>query len=169
MSQSQFEQMFIAQRDVLLRVLGRMVDNASAEDLLQEAYLRVRRALNEHPVEHLRSFVFQTARNLALDHLRARRCQARILIDDAPLAILHNVPAPLSPAEDCAHATQVLERLAISLKQLSHRQQRIFLESCLHGCSYQEIAEQLAVSISTVQKELKLIKAFCAEVVERVR
>ncbi|CAD5200665.1 RNA polymerase sigma factor [Pseudomonas sp. FEN] len=169
MSQSHFNTVFLAQRVTLLRTLQRMVNNPStAEDLLQETYLRVTRALSEHPVDHLEPFVFQTARNLALDHLRARRIQSRTLMDDVPLAVMQNVAAPLSTAEDAAHAEQILQRLSVSLARLSARQQRIFILSRLHGRGYQEIAEQLDVSLSTVQKELKLIMAICVEVAERL-
>lgn len=169
MSQSQFNTVFLAQRVSLLRTLQRMVDNPStAEDLLQETYLRVTRALGERPIEHLEPFVFQTARNLALDHLRARRAQSRNLVEDVPEQILHNVAAPSSSAEDAAHAEQLLKRLSVSLGQLTSRQQRIFILSRLHGASYLEIAKQLNVSASTVQKELKLIMAICVGVANRL-
>lgn len=168
MSQSRFHHVFLAQRTPLLRTLERMVSNPStAEDLLQETYLRVTRALGERTVEHLEPFVFQTARNLALDHLRARRIQSRTLLDDVPQEVVHNVVAPQSSAEDAAHAQQLLERLNVSLQALSSRQQQIFILSRLHGHSYQEIAERLGVSLSTVQKELKLIMAICVGVAER--
>ncbi|WP_408630314.1 sigma factor, partial [Pseudomonas syringae] len=50
MSQSHFNDVFLAQRAVLLRTLQRMVGNPStAEDLLHETWLRVSRALTEHP------------------------------------------------------------------------------------------------------------------------
>lgn len=169
MSQSRFNNVFLTQRISLLRTLERMVDNHStAEDLLQETYLRVTRALNERAIDHLEPFVFQTARNLALDHLRARRIQGRTLLEDVPLEVVENVAAPTSSAEDAAHAEQLLERLNLSLNQLSPRQQRIFILSRLHGHSYQEIAEELRVSLSTVQKELKLIMAICIGVAERL-
>lgn len=162
MSQSRFHHVFLAQRTPLLRTLERMVNNPStAEDLLQETYLRVTRALSERTVEHLEPFVFQTARNLALDHLRARRIQSRTLLDDVPLEVVHNVVAPQSSAEDAAHAERMLERLNISLQALSPRQQQIFILNRLHGHSYQDIAERLGVSLSTVQKELRLIMAIC--------
>jgi RNA polymerase sigma factor (sigma-70 family) len=168
-SQSHFNTVFLAQRVTLLRTLQRMVNNPStAEDLLQETYLRVTRALNERPVDHLEPFVFQTARNLALDHLRALRIQSRTLMDDVPLDVMQNVAAPLSTAEDAIHAEQMLKRLSVSLGQLSARQQQIFILSRLHGCSYQEIADELDVSLSTVQKELKLIMAICVGVAERL-
>ena len=170
MSQSRFNIVFLTQRLSLLRTLQGMVGNPStAEDLLQETYLRVTRALDERPVEHLEPFVFQTARNLALDHLRARRVQARTLVEDVPEQIRHNVAAPTSSSEDAAHAEQLLKHLSVSLGQLSTRQQRIFILSRLHGASYLEIAEQLQVSASTVQKELKLIMAICMGVAERLK
>jgi RNA polymerase sigma factor (sigma-70 family) len=151
-SQSRFNQVFLTQRVILLRTLQRMVNNHStAEDLLQETYLRVTQALSERPIDHLEPFVYQTARNLALDHLRSRRIQARTLQEDVPLEILQSVAAPISTPEDATQAEQLLEHLSISLGQLSARQQQIFILSRLHGCSYQEIADQLDVSLSTVQ------------------
>ena len=67
-----------------------------------------------------------------------------------------------------ASAQQLLERLNVSLNQLSLRQQQIFILSRLHGHSYQQIAEHLGVSLSTVQKELKLIMAICVGVADRL-
>ena len=169
MSQSHFNQVFLTQRVILLRTLQRMVNNPStAEDLLHETYLRVTRALNERTVEHLEPFVFQTARNLALDHLRSRRIQSRTVLEDVPTDVIEGVPSSLSTPEEAHQAAQLLERLSVSLSQLSARQQRIFILSRLHGCSYQEIAQALEVSLSTVQKELKLIMAICVGVADRI-
>ena len=169
MRQSHFNQVFLTQRVILLRTLQRMVNNPStAEDLLQETYLRVTRALSERTVEHLEPFVFQTARNLALDHLRSRRIQSRTVLEDVPTEVIESVPSSLSTPEEAHQAAQLLERLSVSLSQLSARQQRIFILSRLHGCSYQEIARELDVSLSTVQKELKLIMAICVGVADRI-
>ncbi|WAH57815.1 sigma-70 family RNA polymerase sigma factor [Pseudomonas silvicola] len=169
MSQSHFNAVFLTQRLSLLRTLQRMVDNPStAEDLLQETYLRVTRALSERAIDHLEPFVFQTARNLALDHLRARKVQERTLLEDVPSEVVYSVAAIQSTPEEAAHAEQLLMRLNTSLGQLTARQQRIFILSRLHGCSYLEIAGQLQVSASTVQKELKLIMAICVGVAQRM-
>ena len=169
MSQSHFNQVFLTQRVILLRTLQRMVNNPStAEDLLQETYLRVTRALSERTVEHLEPFVFQTARNLALDHLRSRRIQSRTVLEDVPTEVIESVPSSLSTPEEAHQAAQLLERLSVSLSQLSARQQRIFILSRLHGSSYQEIARELDVSLSTVQKDLKLIMAICVGVADRI-
>lgn len=169
MSQSRFDAVFIAHRRTLLRSLQRMVDNPStAEDLLHETYLRVTRALHDRPVAHLEPFVFQTARNLALDHLRARRLREGTLLENVAVDVLHNVAAPASTAEDAAHAGQLLQRLSSRLARLTERQQRIFILSRLHGHSCAEIAQALQVSPSTVQKELKWIMAICMGVAQRM-
>lgn len=169
MSQSRFNSVFIAQRLSLLRTLQRIVRNHStAEDLLQETYLRVNRALGERRIEHLEPFVFQTARNLALDYLRSRRVHDRTMVEDVPLNVLQNVAVVASTPDEAAHAERLLVRLSASLGQLTPRQQRIFILSRVHGSSYVEIAEELEVSPSTVQKELKLIMAICVGVAQRM-
>lgn len=168
MSQSCFTELFLSQRSILLRTLQRMVGNAwTAEDLLQDTYLRVTRALTERSVEHLAPFVYQTARNLALDHLRAHRIQARTMVDDVAPDVMRGVVQQQGSFEDVIHSTRLLERLEASLAELSARQQKIFSLSRLHGCSCLDIATQLGVSCSTVQKELKLIMELCVVIASR--
>lgn len=146
-----------------------MVRNPStAEDLLQETYLRVNRALGERRIEHLEPFVFQTARNLALDYLRSRRVHERTMVEDVPLDVLQGIAAVASSPDEVAHAERLLARLTVSLARLTPRQQRIFILSRVHGSSYVEIAEELNISASTVQKELKLIMAICIGVAQRL-
>ncbi|AOE86593.1 RNA polymerase sigma factor [Pseudomonas sp. TCU-HL1] len=169
MTTSNLDAVFIAQRTPLLRTLIRMVKNPSvAEELVQETYLRVATTLRERRVDHLEPFLFQTGRNLALDHLRHMRMQSRTMLDDIPDDVIQAVPAVTSSAEDRLHADKLLERLGASLSRLTERQQRIFIRSRLHGCGHAEIAEELDVSPSTVQKELKLIMAICVETLSRL-
>jgi RNA polymerase sigma factor (sigma-70 family) len=168
-SQLPLNELFTAQRTVLLRTLQRIVDHRpTAEDLLHETWLRVNRVLQQRRIDHLEPFVFQTARNLALDHLRARRTRARTVVDAIPPAELHHISTPASSLDEAAHAARLLERLSRHITCLSPRQQRIFSLNRLHGCTYLEIAEQLDVSASTVQKELKLIMAICIGVAARL-
>ncbi len=146
-----------------------MVRNPStAEDLLQETYLRVNRALGERRIEHLEPFVFQTARNLALDYLRSRRVHERTMVEDVPLEVLQSIAAVASSPDEVAHAERLVAKLTMSLARLTPRQQRIFILSRVHGSSYVEIAEELNISASTVQKELKLIMAICVGVAQRL-
>ncbi|BAU73172.1 RNA polymerase sigma factor [Metapseudomonas furukawaii] len=169
MTTSKLDAVFIAQRTPLLRTLIRMVKNPSvAEDLVQETYLRVATTLRERRVDHLEPFLFQTGRNLALDHLRHMRMKSRTLVEDLPGAVIEAIPDAASSTEDGLYAGQLLERLGTTLSRLTDRQQRMFILSRLHGLGHGEIAERLKVSPSTVQKELKLIMAICVESLSRL-
>lgn len=164
MTHSRLNAVFIAHRPCLLRTVQRLVDNPNtAEDLVQDTYLRVRQALGRSEIDHLEPFVFRTARNLALDHLRARRVRQRTLIDAVPWAVVQAVTAQASPLAEAAHAQRLLVRLGTRIAQLTPRQQQIFSLSRLQGRTNAQIASRLQVSASTVQKELKLVMAFCKE------
>jgi RNA polymerase sigma factor (sigma-70 family) len=168
-SQSRLNEVFVSHRPVLLRTLQRIVSNhCTAEDLLHETYLRVDGALRSRVVEHIKPFIFQTARNLALDHLRARRVRDRTLATDATDLDMESVVAPIPTMEDMTHAERMLDGLSASLTTLTRRQQLIFSLSRLDGCSYAEIATQLGVSASTVQKDLKLAMTTCLAVAARL-
>ncbi|WP_225775189.1 RNA polymerase sigma factor [Pseudomonas sp. Marseille-Q5115] len=162
MNPSRLDVVFLRQRLSLLRTLQGLVRNASvAEDLLHETWLRVSRALAERPVDHLEPFVFQTARNLALDHLRAQRRHARLVDTELPAHALHNVAEERSSAEDAAYAERLLRRLSTEVAGFTPRQREIFVRNRLHGQPCPAIANELGISASTVQKELKQIMLIC--------
>jgi len=57
----------------LRRWLGaRFPSLTERDDLVQESFLRLWRARAGRPIAHVRAFLFATARNLALNHLRHR-------------------------------------------------------------------------------------------------
>ena len=143
----------------LLPALAGRHEQVLAAALCEDPGFMRRQAQAHRQAEHLRQLPWQRLKAGDLRHALARseRRQARA-----------QAKAMASSAEDAAHAEQLLERLNVSLGQLSPRQQQIFILSRLHGCSYQEIADQLEVSLSTVQKELKLIMAICVGVAERL-
>lgn len=162
MNPSRLDAVFLRQRLSLLRTLQGLVRNACvAEDLLHETWLRVSRALAERPVEHLEPFVFQTARNLALDHLRAQRRHARVMETELPVHALHSVAEERSSAEDAAYAERLLRRLSTEVAGFTPRQREIFVRNRLHGQPCPAIANELGLSTSTVQKELKHIMLIC--------
>lgn len=167
MNPSRLDAVFLRQRLSLLRTLQGLVRNASvAEDLLHETWLRVSRALAERPVDHLEPFVFQTARNLALDHLRAQRRHARVMETGLPMHTLYNVAEERGSAEDAANAERLLRRLSTQVAELTPRQQDIFVRNRLHGQPCPAIANELGLSASTVQKELKHIMLMCLHATE---
>lgn len=132
-------------------VLVRITRNrASAEDLLQELFLRVwDRACYFDPSKgSLGVWVLSIARNMALDHLRAAptRLTARLssLSHLHLLCYCHPSNARLSVVENA-----VFVRAALA--NLTPLQQRVLELAYFEGCSQAEIARRLQVPLGTVK------------------
>ncbi|GBC85698.1 ECF RNA polymerase sigma factor SigM [bacterium HR11] len=100
-----------ALRRYLLRVTG---DPLMADDVLQEAYLRLlRTVLPEMDAAALRSYLFQTATRLVYDHWRRTRRERRALASLRPEA----APSRAGPPE-AADVMTVFRRLSVRERAL---------------------------------------------------
>ncbi|MFT4149804.1 MAG: RNA polymerase sigma factor [Paracoccaceae bacterium] len=161
-------ELYILRRSSLLRLLTRMVHNPqTAEDLVQEAYLRVARAMEAGTVSHPDAFLRRTAQNLAVDHQRHRRRQSRLAPEDA---------GPADPAEvECAAPsveTRMIERERIAalsgvLAQLSPRVRRVWHLCYVEEMTYAQVAAQLGISRNTVYNDMKLALGQCHDAMKR--
>ena len=57
-------------RSALMRLVGRIVGPNSIEDIVQETFIRSYEASRKQTINHPRSFMWKTAKNLALNHLQ---------------------------------------------------------------------------------------------------
>jgi len=133
----------------LLRRRG--ATHAEAEDLVQEAVLRLHvytRAGGE--VRDPSGFLARTALNLAVD---AHRRAHGELYDSRPVEELNLVDLAPAP-EELVAAEQRLQTMKDTLDRLNTRTRQIFFMHRLQGFSYLEIAEQLHISVSAVEKHI---------------
>jgi|AGTN01.1.fsa_nt_gi RNA polymerase sigma factor, sigma-70 family len=162
-----FEALFSSHRKTLVWKLFRIVAcRDTAEDLVHEAYVRVATALGRHPVDHIPTFLYQTAHNLALDHLRRERSHSRFVDPAAGDETVLRVPSQEASPETAAADRQKLGRLADALATLPERTRRILLLNRIEGMPYPEIAEKLGISPSTVYKDIQLALAHCLTAVD---
>jgi RNA polymerase sigma factor (sigma-70 family) len=148
-------QLFRAERRRLVRLISRIVGNpAVAEELAQDAFLRLWR--RPEP-ENARGFLFQTARNLAIDHVRAHRVGMSYVTGVAVEQVRSEPPSP----EITVGARQELEMFLSALRSLPDRAQRAFLLNRLDGLTYREISRALGVSVSTVEKDIARALELC--------
>lgn len=155
-NQQELSVLFIDQRGALIRMLSRVVGCASlAEDLAQETYLKVAKALSTRPIEHLRPFLYQTAQYLAFDHLRSQRSKRRFECSYSDEDRVAEVPTTAPGPESHAQGQQQLQRFQQVLGTLPKRQQQILVLHKLQGLAQSEIAQRLQVSLSTVEKDLR--------------
>lgn len=146
-----FDTLFQRWAGPLLRYLQRMLrDPATAEDLVQEAFLRVYRARERYqPDARFSTWLYRIATNLALNELRRpRRRDPHESLDAegaAPLA------APAPDPDQRVDARRRAAALARSLDALPDRQRAALLLSAVEGRSYAEVAELLDVTEKAVK------------------
>lgn len=124
---------------------------ATAEDLTQETFARLLRIDADAVIEDGRAFIYKTANNLAIDHIRAQRRQRTDTTDHHTMAMI----ADQTPdAETQLSDKRRLEILQQAIAELPPRTRQIFVLARIEGHSYGNIAQILSVSESTVQKHL---------------
>jgi len=119
-------------------------DPSAAEDVTQEAFLRLYRNVSEgSTVRDVRSWLFRVAHNLAYDRLRGRHDLP--LDDDAE----EQVTAPEASAEQQMIEGERRQSVASAIELLSPRE-RCCLLLRAEGLVYREIAEVLGIRTPSV-------------------
>ncbi|KDA00766.1 ECF subfamily RNA polymerase sigma factor [Hyphomonas oceanitis SCH89] len=149
------DEIFRLQYDQLLRFCRIRLGNVpDAEDLVQEAFLSVRRAYPDKGVEELRPLLFTALRNLTLDYLKSGYAK-RARSSDAFSDLGDVLACPRSPTPE----TQMIDiqSLAIvqdALARLEPRKRDALLLSRLERLTHKEIAVRLSVSPRTVRSDI---------------
>lgn len=139
----------------LLRHLEHMVrDLAVAEELLQDAFLRVHRARDRWtPQARVTTWLYTIATNLALNELRRPRRRRPHQSSDAaddfgpPIALDSRAPR----VDDVTHARRVGRWLQDALSTLPERQRDALLLAAVDGLSYTEVAARLGTTEKSVK------------------
>lgn len=120
-----------------------------AEDVLQEAYVKVWHAAGSYQPERGSPLTWlgTIVRRCAIDRLRRRRQEGESLPEEEWDAIADDAPGPLQAAIADADA----RRLGICLDQLDERQRESVALAFLHGLTHSELAERLAAPLGTVK------------------
>ncbi|WP_144043540.1 RNA polymerase sigma factor SigZ [Rhodopirellula baltica] len=127
-------------------LLRRVSDAQVAEDLLQETFVRIHTKLNEvDDQQRIRSWVFQIARNLVVDHYRSKSRQAAALADEI---------AANSEREESLEDV-VIGWLPKMLAQLPDEQREAVELYEIQGLSQQEIANKLGLSLSGAKSRVQ--------------
>jgi RNA polymerase sigma-70 factor (ECF subfamily) len=140
----------------------RVTDEAEVDDLVQEVFTRLVTRARGGPVKNIGGYVFQIAASVLADRHRrrsARHAQAHVTFnpewhagqDVDPLQILS--------------AKQELRAALAALLSLPERTRTIFLLVRIDGCRQGDIAQQLGISVSAVEKHLARAIQYMSEMI----
>jgi RNA polymerase sigma-70 factor, ECF subfamily len=143
-----------------------VVDGATAEDLLQEVFLRVVRSADEwQPTAKFSTWIYTIARNLCTDHAR-RMTHRRAGSLDGPATIdgqtdgsgprrIDGVPGPDRGGEVALQNREMADRLEHALAALPLEQREVFLMRELQDMPFAEIAVAVGASLPTVKSRMR--------------
>jgi RNA polymerase sigma-70 factor, ECF subfamily len=159
-------------RHRLLNFIHRMVgDRERAEDLVQEALVRVHRHLPRFdPSRKFTTWVYTIASNLAKNELR-NRSRSPLVFYESARAPREDEQRPLEFADsrsrpDVLFANRYLRDLVdATVAQLTPHHRRVFVLRELEGRSYEEIAEITSCNLGTVKSRLNRARQSFAEMI----
>jgi RNA polymerase sigma-70 factor (ECF subfamily) len=125
---------------------------SAAEDLLQEAYLRLIRAdIRVNDENHRKNYLFRIATNLLRDRFRRRR---------PPAAELTEARDPADQAADI----QLKSDLSKALRELTPRERQLLWLAYVEGMSHHEIAAAVGLKSGSIRPLLFRARRRMAEV-----
>jgi RNA polymerase sigma-70 factor (ECF subfamily) len=152
----------------------RMLGNAEdAEDLTQETFVRMFRALDRYDSSRpFPAWLFTIATRLCIDHLRRRRVRPISMVQHDPAAdedyTLEIEDSSLRPDELAAHAEEE-DRVRGLIDALPHHYRIVVLLRHQQDLSYEEIAEALHLPLGTVKARIHRARALLKQHLEGER
>ncbi|MBK8815561.1 MAG: RNA polymerase sigma factor [Methylococcaceae bacterium] len=150
--------LYLENRDALILAVYRIVScQQTAEDITQEAYLRLMQAIHSQSVDNPKSYLFQIGRNLALDHLRKQRVREPVKdnknSDGTEADVDFLVSQLLSPDQQVA-VQQELDDMLAALGEMTERRREILVLHKFHHWDYTRIAKHFGISESAIEKNM---------------
>ncbi len=168
-----FTELVLRYQTRLLNFVYRSIgDRERAEDLVQEAFIRVHRHLQRFDQgKKFSTWIYTIASNLAKNELRNRSRNPLVLFqtirknwepDHRPLQFEDTQSRP----DDMFHKRHLRELVESTVSQLPEHHRAVFVLRELEGKSYEEIAEITGCNLGTVKSRLNRARTSFASIIE---
>ncbi|MFT3965786.1 MAG: sigma-70 family RNA polymerase sigma factor [Sphingobium sp.] len=137
-------------------------NHAQAEDVVQEAWVRLEGAAADRPVDDPLRYLYRIVRNLALDVMRRSRFEQTVMGMDVT-AVADILPDDRPSPEARLSAAREYETVIAALRELPERTRIAFEMHRLGGYKLKEIAVHLDISMSLVHLLISQAIAHCSE------
>lgn len=147
-------------RDLVRHIVRKLHNPREAEDVVQEAYIRMLTMPAGHAVlRNAKAFLFTVASNLAVDTVRREQRQKRIFpgISETSTALEGDVLEVICPrrsTEEQVDASMRLSCVLDALDDLPATCRRAFMLHKFDELSYAEVAADMGITVSMVEKHL---------------
>jgi len=149
--QQAFKALYDGSSSLLFSVLMRFLqDRALAEDVLQEAFLKIWEKADSYSPEKSAAMTWMStiARNAARDKLRAMKVRHYQQESSEPLEVLYSDDASpekqMMVMNDLAAVEQILQKMG-------DLQRKCMILSCYQGYTHSEVADKMGMPLGTIK------------------
>jgi RNA polymerase sigma factor (sigma-70 family) len=154
-----FDLLFPSHQQELLKFAGQHSNDEIAEDLVQEAYIRLMRQAQTENIDNPRAYLFKVTHNLSIDYLRQGQVRSRYL-DYSDIDLEHIADSRPEPEADI-ESQMKLQQCLYALGSLPEVYRHVFLLHRIDGMTYNEIGEALKIPARTVERYAVKALAHC--------
>ena len=138
-------------------------DADNIDDIVQDSFLRTLKAREKGKIKSPKSFLFTTARNLVVGHLRSHKISRSVPLTNEGVS---NVLEESESALEIVARKQEREIAMMAIDTLPPRCKEVFKMRKIQGLPQSEIAKRLGISENTVSAQLNIGLRKCTEFVE---
>jgi RNA polymerase sigma factor (sigma-70 family) len=150
---------FTEYRQRLLKLAAKILGcQHSAEDVVQDAYIKMLQASATFEIKYPISYLYQVVRNLAIDRFRRTAFELRNFTNEADGL---QIPEPAQVPETIIIDRQHVRIVAHALSELPERTQTAFSLYSVDGYTQREIAKKLNVSPTLVNFMIRDAQSHC--------
>ena len=145
---------FLSIRTGLARAVSGIVPPKEIEDVVQETYVRVCQSHSPGGITSPKSFMYKTARNIAINHMK--RAETRLVdsLDGIYESSGWTAQEPTGDAFALASSREEFALFCEAVKDLPLQCRRAFVLKKVYGHTYKEISDTLQISEKTVEKHI---------------
>nr|WP_302849973.1 RNA polymerase sigma factor [Paraglaciecola mesophila] len=157
----------MASRDSLSRFVAAIVPPNEIEDVVQETYVRICQAKNTEKILSKKSFMYTTAKNLALDY--QKRASTKLLDDKIEWSERESLmcDGDTDRTLNDVIAKDEFSTLCEAIRQLPTQCRKVFVLKKVYGYTQREIAKEIGISESTVEKHISTGLKRCIQLSQR--
>jgi RNA polymerase sigma-70 factor, ECF subfamily len=135
----------------------------AAADAVQDALIKVHRALPRFHDGNFRSWLLRIVTNTCYDHLRSQKRRASLSLDEINEQTGNELPIHDDTVEDDPEAIVMqregLSALLVAINELPEWHRSVVMLVDVNGYDYQEAADHLGLPLGTVKSRLSRARA----------